>query len=183
MTDTNQESRYLARQSGRHEMSFGAGQNMLPPISNVSFDLHPGASEDNHTQSNKRFNRNRNEQENYNTQQYNSANAAIERIHIVNKIGEQADYSASFITAAGTKRNSIFKNKGRNKKTISPKATRTSGNLIDAIMPSPDIITKELMDHFGGNELTEIHEMQVGAKQTLGYTNLNPFKTSHVDLN
>ena len=39
-------------------------------------------------------------------------------------------------------------------------------NLLENIMPAPDVINQELMNHFGGKELTQMHELQQVQRMT-----------------
>jgi hypothetical protein len=39
-------------------------------------------------------------------------------------------------------------------------------NIFENIMPAPDVINQELMNHFGGRELTEMHEIQQFQRMT-----------------
>lgn len=58
-------------------------------------------------------------------------------------------------------------NKRKNSKTHRKFQTdRQSRNVFDNIMPAPEVISQELMNHFGGRELTEIHEMRQVQRMT-----------------
>ena len=49
-------------------------------------------------------------------------------------------------------------------------------NFFENIMPAPDVINQELMNHFGGRELTEMHEMQQVQRMTTLSSQMNsPF--------
>jgi hypothetical protein len=57
--------------------------------------------------------------------------------------------------------------KNRDGKTKKKKfQTDRPTNLFENIMPAPDVINQELMNHFGGRELTEMHEIQQFQRMT-----------------
>lgn len=53
--------------------------------------------------------------------------------------------------------------KAKGKRTID----NNSGGLMDSIIPSPDLIAKELMQHFGGQDLRTRHELELSEKRSM----------------
>lgn len=74
-------------------------------------------------------------------------------LNVTNRIDDQESAKLTF-TAAQTK--------AKKKKFASARP----GDMLESIMPAPDVINQELMNHFGGRELTEMHEVQITQRIT-----------------
>lgn len=67
-------------------------------------------------------------------------------LNVTNRIEDQESAKLMF---------SVAQSKAKKKKFTSARPP----NFLENIMPAPDVINQELMNHFGGRELTEMHEM------------------------